>query len=192
MEQESQKMQTIQHKLYLFRRTGDGALLCPKPPRPKKALSWVSPSTPGRDTSSSVRSAASFTGAVALAIMSSSPKPPPREHWNKYLCRSRSRQQWYGNTDPEYQGVVHTEVAHVWPGVSSHQLVFSVTETVTQVSRVRLLQELCGLICRFYLDAKYYIDIIDIYENIERHMVCHVCRSFLRDISTVCHFVTRR
>ena len=22
-------------------------------------------------------------------------------------------------------------------------------------------------------------------------MVCHVCRSFLRDISTVCHFVTR-
>ena len=75
---------------------------------------------------------------------------PPREHWNKYLlCWSRSRQQWYGNTDPEYQGVVHTEVAHVWPGVSSHQLVFSVTETVTQVSRVRLLQELCGLICRF-------------------------------------------
>ena len=69
------------------------------------------------------------------------------EHWNKYLCWSRSRQQWYGNTDPEYQGVVHTEVAHVWPGVSSQQLVFSVTETVTQVSRVRLLQELCGLIC---------------------------------------------
>ena len=68
---------------------------------------------------------------------------------NEYLCWPRSRQQWYGNTDPEYQGVVHTEVAHVWPGVSSHQLVFSVTETVTQVSRVRLLQEFCGLICRF-------------------------------------------
>ena len=63
-----------------------------------------------------------------------------------YLCWSRSRQQWYGNTDPEHQGVVHTEVAHVWPGVSSQQLVFSVTETVTQVSRVRLQQELCGLI----------------------------------------------
>ena len=76
-------------------------------------------------------------------------EPNKGEHWNEYLCWSRSRQQWYGNTDPEYQGVVHTEVAHVWPGVSSQQLVFSVTETVTQVSRVRLLQELCGLNCRF-------------------------------------------
>ena len=84
---------------------------------------------------------------IALANMLSS--GAPREHLNEYLCWPRSRQQWYGNTDPEYQGVVHTEVAHVWPGVSSHQLVFSVTETVTQVSRVRLLQELCGLICRF-------------------------------------------
>jgi len=33
----------------------------------------------------------------------------------------RSRQQWYGNTDPEHQGVVHTEIAHVWPGVRSLQ-----------------------------------------------------------------------
>ena len=147
LELDSTKMQNVQHNLSLFRRTGDGALLCPKPPRPKKAPSWVSPSTPGRATSSSVRSAASFTGAVALANMSSNGSLK-REHWNKYLCWSRSRQQWYGNTDPEYQGVVHTEVAHVWPGVSSQQLVFSVTETVTQVSRVRLLQELCGLICR--------------------------------------------
>ncbi len=31
------------------------------------------------------------------------------------LCRSR--QQWFGNVDPESQGVVHTSVAHVWPGV---------------------------------------------------------------------------
>ena len=149
MELDSTKMQNVQHKLYLFRRTGDGALLCPKPPRPKKALSWVSPSTPGRATSSSVRSAASFTGAVASANMSSSGMGAQGRTLNKYLCWSRSRQQWYGNTDPEYQGVVHTEVAHVWPGVSSQQLVFSVTETVTQVSRVRLLQELCGLICSF-------------------------------------------
>jgi len=33
----------------------------------------------------------------------------------------RSRQQWYGNLDPESQGVVHTSVAHVWPGVRSLQ-----------------------------------------------------------------------
>jgi len=33
----------------------------------------------------------------------------------------RSRQQWYGNTDPEAQGIVHTEIAHVWPGVRSLQ-----------------------------------------------------------------------
>ena len=79
--------------------------------------------------------------------MDGSPKGEQLNKYLYYLCWSRSRQQWYGNTDPEYQGVVHTEVAHVWPGVSSQQLVFSVTETVTQVSRVRLLQELCGLIC---------------------------------------------
>ncbi|XP_023324943.1 zinc finger FYVE domain-containing protein 1 [Eurytemora carolleeae] len=30
----------------------------------------------------------------------------------------RSRQQWFGNLDPETQGVVQTHVAHVWPGVS--------------------------------------------------------------------------
>jgi len=48
--------------------------------------------------------------------------------WSGYVleCQKcgviyRSRQQWYGNTDPEYQGVVHTEVAHVWPGVRSLQ-----------------------------------------------------------------------
>ena len=29
----------------------------------------------------------------------------------------RSRQQWYGNPEPEHQGVVATEIAHVWPGV---------------------------------------------------------------------------
>ena len=45
----------------------------------------------------------------------------------------RSRQQWYGNTDPEYQGVVHTEIAHVWPGVSPDQILFTV-ESFTQVS----------------------------------------------------------
>jgi len=33
----------------------------------------------------------------------------------------RSRQQWYGNTDPEHQGVVHTDIGHVWPGVRSLQ-----------------------------------------------------------------------
>ena len=35
----------------------------------------------------------------------------------------RSRQQWYGNTDPEHLGVVHTEIAHVWPGVRPDQVV---------------------------------------------------------------------
>ena len=29
----------------------------------------------------------------------------------------RSREQWFGNLDPETQGVVHTSLAHVWPGV---------------------------------------------------------------------------
>jgi len=33
----------------------------------------------------------------------------------------RSREQWFGNMDPETQGVVHTAVAHVWPGVRSLQ-----------------------------------------------------------------------
>lgn len=48
--------------------------------------------------------------------------------WSGYVleCQKcgviyRSRQQWYGNTDPEYQGIVHTEIAHVWPGVRSLQ-----------------------------------------------------------------------
>lgn len=37
----------------------------------------------------------------------------------KPLFSARSRQQWFGNVDPESQGVVHTSVAHVWPGVSN-------------------------------------------------------------------------
>lgn len=48
--------------------------------------------------------------------------------WSGYVleCQKcgviyRSRQQWYGNTDPEHQGVVTTEIAHVWPGVRSLQ-----------------------------------------------------------------------
>ena len=45
----------------------------------------------------------------------------------------RSRQQWYGNTDPEHLGVVHTEIAHVWPGVRHDQVIFS-AEGFSQVS----------------------------------------------------------
>ena len=56
------------------------------------------------------------------------------------ICLSRSRQQWYGNTDPEHQGVVHTEIAHVWPGVSG--LVYS-SEDFSQVS----LALVFGLVC---------------------------------------------
>ena len=55
---------------------------------------------------------------------------------------ARSRQQWYGNTDPEYQGIVHTEIAHVWPGVSHDQLVYSV-ESFAQVRYV------CGIVSSF-------------------------------------------
>ena len=46
----------------------------------------------------------------------------------------RSRQQWYGNTDPEHQGVVTTEIAHVWPGVRQDQILYT-SESITQVSR---------------------------------------------------------
>ena len=34
-----------------------------------------------------------------------------------FYLANRSRQQWYGNPEPEHQGVVATEIAHVWPGV---------------------------------------------------------------------------
>lgn len=50
----------------------------------------------------------------------------------------RSRQQWYGNTDPEHQGVVFTEIAHVWPGVRSlqgtHNAARRVLDSVTALS----------------------------------------------------------
>ena len=45
----------------------------------------------------------------------------------------RSRQQWYGNTDPEHLGVVHTEIAHVWPGVRPDQVVLT-AQGFSQVS----------------------------------------------------------
>ena len=45
----------------------------------------------------------------------------------------RSRQQWYGNTDPEFQGVVQTEIAHVWPGVRPDQIIYT-TKSFCQVS----------------------------------------------------------
>ena len=44
---------------------------------------------------------------------------------NFQISKFRSRQQWYGNTDPEHLGVVHTEIAHVWPGVRPDQVVFT-------------------------------------------------------------------
>jgi len=50
----------------------------------------------------------------------------------------RSRQQWYGNPEPEHQGVVATEIAHVWPGVRSlqgtHNAARRVLDSVTSLS----------------------------------------------------------
>jgi len=50
----------------------------------------------------------------------------------------RSRQQWYGNPEPEHQGVVVTEIAHVWPGVRSlqgtHNAARRVLDSVTALS----------------------------------------------------------
>ena len=48
--------------------------------------------------------------------------------WSGYVleCRIcgviyRSRQHWYGNTTPESEAVVQTEICHIWPGVRSLQ-----------------------------------------------------------------------
>ena len=48
--------------------------------------------------------------------------------WSGYVleCRIcgviyRSRQHWYGNTTPESEGIVQTEICHIWPGVRSLQ-----------------------------------------------------------------------
>lgn len=50
----------------------------------------------------------------------------------------RSRSQWYGNPEPEHQGVVATEIAHVWPGVRSlqgtHNAARRVLDSVTALS----------------------------------------------------------
>ena len=59
-------------------------------------------------------------------------------HSDQLLC-PRSRQQWYGNTDPEYQGVVHTEIAHVWPGVGNDSQILYTSESFTQVSQESLV-----------------------------------------------------
>ena len=48
--------------------------------------------------------------------------------WSGYVleCRIcgviyRSRQHWYGNSTPESEAVVQTEICHIWPGVRSIQ-----------------------------------------------------------------------
>merc|ERR1719323_2647728 len=57
---------------------------------------------------------------------------------NKCGVIYRSRQQWYGNPEPEHQGVVATEIAHVWPGVRSlqgtHNAARRVLDSVTFIS----------------------------------------------------------
>ena len=40
-----------------------------------------------------------------------------QQTYEPFTSPPRSRQQWYGNPEPEHQGVVATEIAHVWPGV---------------------------------------------------------------------------
>ena len=151
MEQDSQKIQNTQHNLYLsLQENGRRCIVVPKASSSKEgSIVGLAKYAWSGYVLECQKCGVIYRCSGIGQYVQQSGAPPRGEQLNEYLCWSRSRQQWYGNTDPEYQGVVHTEIAHVWPGVSSQQLVFSVTETVTQVSRVRLLQELCGLICRF-------------------------------------------
>ena len=82
-------------------------------------------SSPGLASSSSATSVESYTGQVKEFITSDRPLHDPlmlihcltRTVITTFYLANRSRQQWYGNPEPEHQGVVATEIAHVWPGV---------------------------------------------------------------------------
>ena len=113
---------------FVCRKTVESVWLYQKQPRPRKDQLWVWQSLPGRALSSNVRNVEWYTGTKKNQFSFKE---------CIYFLPSRSRQQWYGNTDPEHQGVVHTEIAHVWPGVSG--LVYS-SEDFSQVSPA---QEFC-------------------------------------------------
>ena len=118
----------------------------------------------------------------------------------QYIVHCRSRSQWYGNPEPEHQGVVATEIAHVWPGVREYTTLLGPASYLNIfLSALRnhhlllFVIEKSSWFCNFWniqapfikfwnLSCFYFIDVYISSSILEEIIAIMILKPYLRDI----------